>query len=310
MDLCFALGIENRNPLVRRASSIYVVEYIKYDIRGEDTDSIEIVGDLFLPNPERERRKFSFIHPSNIRFKALRAKEILAQNDFCTNFLEKLYAPSLNCKFDRSTGQLVGIGQPDVGNVDIHTTDGYCDSLSRRDGGEEGNIPFTLYDVEIPGKTFGFIRVQGSVEGETLNRLSKGKTYFDIYGGEILLNQIRSVDIPVWATSDKAQIGPNNTMDYKSTLHDFIENAYVEPERYDIVLRSSPGTRLVRARRLSRDLFLGCEEYLFQGSQIDWYWSQSAHFYACSYPNGLHVGVELAEPRANDRRVAAQKGLK
>lgn len=295
MNLCFAIGIKNRNPVMRRASGIHVVEYIEYRIRGEDTDSIEIVGDLFLPNPEKENRIFSFVHPGDVRFEALRAKEILAPNDFCTVFLGKLYAPSLNCKFDRSAGRLLSLGPSDLDAVDIYTTDSYCSSLSQQDRGKERNIPFTLYDVEIPGKMFGFIRLHGSVKGEMLNRLSNNKTYFDVYGGEILLNWIQSVDIPAWETSCKDHVGLNDSIDYKPTLDDFVENAYVEPDRYDIVLWNSPGTRSVKARRLSRDLFLGCEGYLLQGRRIDWYWSRSARFYACSYPNGLHVGVDLAE---------------
>jgi len=309
MGLCFAVGIGSSNPLIRRASGIYVVEYIGYSIRGDDTDSIEIVGDLFLPNPDKEDRRFSIIHPGDIHFEVLRAEKILAKEEFHTVFLEKLYSPALNCKFDRNTGRLLGLGPPDLGPVEIYKADSYSGSLSRQNRDEEGNAPFTLLDIQVPGKVFGFIRLRTFIKGETLNRLSKNKTYFDVYGGEILLNRIKSLDIPAWKNSRTAHIDAIRTIDYESTLQEFIGNAYVEPERYDVVLWSSQGSRPIKARRLSRDLFMGCEEYLLQGRKIDWYWSRSAHFYACSYPNGLHVGIDFTESRTKGKKISCLKGL-
>lgn len=292
MGQCFAVGIQRREPSVRRSSGVHVIEYFKYGIRHEDTDSIEVVGDFFLPNTGKNKRIFSFVHAGDISFEALPADEILARNDFYTAFLEKSYAASVGGRFDRREGRLHGLPPSNIGPVDLRDADDYRATLSRRDADGGSGAPFTLYDVEIPGHTFGFVRVRGTIEGETLNRLTKGKTQFDIYGGEVLLDRIRTEFIPQVSSGDTIAEGRGRD-DYRAVFDDFAENSYVEPVRYDIVLRSASGTRVVKTQRLSRDLAFGSEGGTLRGEKIYWYWSQSALFYVSSYPNGLRVGVEL-----------------
>jgi len=292
MSQCISVGIQGRQPSERRASGIHVIEHITYGIRNEEMDVIELVADLFLPNCDSNDRIFSFIHVGNIGFKALPAKEIFSHKNFFTSFLEKRYAPSLGGRFERKEGHIYGFPRHDIEPVDIRGTDKYCTTLSCRKGNKTSYTPFTLCKVQIPGRTFGFVRVSGTIVGETLNILTKGKTLFDVYGGEVLLNRIRTEHMHNEPYRDaKGEFGDKD--EYKNLFNDFVENYYVEPDRYDIVLRSLPGTRLVKTRRLSRDLFLGCEGGILHREQIDWYWSRSAQFYVSSYPNGLRVGVEL-----------------
>jgi len=306
MGKCFAVGVQGREPSVRRSLGVHIIEYLKYRIRHEDTDSIEVVGDFFLPNTEENERVFSLIHAGDIQFETSSVDDILTRNDFYNAFLEKRYTASVGGRFDRQKGYLYGLLPSDIGPVDIRGAGKYCTTFSQRNVNGGSPEPFTLCDVEIPGRTFGFVRVRGTIEGETLDRLTNGKTRFDIYGGEVLLDRIRTEYLPEVSSGDTSDEG-SAFDDCQAIFNDFADNRYVEPVRYDIVLRSAPGTRVVKTKRLSRDLALGSEGGTLRGEKMYWYWSQSALFYVSSYPNGLHMGVEL-ETCGSVRKWLTEKG--
>jgi len=288
MNTCFAFGIKGRPPAAKTASGIRGIEYLNYNVRGEATDHIRVLGDFFFPNTESQEREYFFLHAGDVAFELPDDRELSEEGNFFLSFLAKLYAPSLGCRLDKA-GRLIGLCDAGMAVTDIRKPAEYRRTLHRLDLPGNNWAPFSLYGVVVPPRTLGFVRVVGTVQDRTLATLTKNGESFDIYGGEILVDKIRSDYVPLWPGSENE---PRNK--YAELLEDFLGESYVEPARYDMVLWSSPGTRPVKSRERTPDLSVGCKTRNFGDRLIDWYWSCSALFYVDGWQNGLHVNVDLA----------------
>lgn len=284
MALCFAFGKKERKGT---GSDIFAIEYINYKILHKPSDSIDIVADMFFPNPEDKETTYYFIHRSNLALKPVLSETILSDNNFYSAFLKRVYAPSLGCRVEES-GRIIGLIPYGINEINLRDADRYSGLLSRIDPADIIPVPYTLYKIDIPPKACGFIRVEASLEKEVFNILTQEGSIFDVYGGWTLIDEITRKDIIQLTVNSDEQKAHH----YKHIYEDFV-NCLIVPARYDIVLASAPGTYSMEYHPRTSDLFLGCEDKKFNDRIITWYWSLSPSFLVSPYLKGPRLDVEV-----------------